>query len=481
MESGKVECMTALAEEGLMGSSGGLPRHPRAGRSPAQERGIMKAGMMDKVEGTGEDWTILAGGNVLAETADRYAAGMDLWLRNGKIGRIVPPDPAEYPDEATIVDISGKFVIPGLVDLHTHVLGFPGELDLYVRSGVTCIRDVGSLPQNTVPLRDAISSGELQGPRIFTHGYLLDGTPEAFPGMAFSRGLADTDDCRATIEEELELGVDGIKLLFRLKPDLVEYCLRTAKSLNLPTAGHFGEVTLDSYAVGLGIDSIEHIPPLAKDLIPEEKHAIVDENGHLLGPFRAWAEEIVFDAPEAQRLIRLFRDSGTLLVATLTTYEVLLSQSKYVAHDPSVDQVPDEMRAMWQGYDYSELRQTDVSDVAWRGFENCQRFAAFFFEEVGRIGIGTDAPNLRTPPGIALHRELVLLASAGIAESDLLRSATLDACRFLGCDRDRGSIENGKVADLIVLDKDPLQDIAHTQAIHRIFRKGQAVEPIQIS
>lgn len=424
-------------------------------------------------------WTILVGGNIINESFNGYERRAVLWIRNGKIHKISHRPDGRYPEGSEVIDISGKYVLPGLIDMHTHIMGMPGELELYLRCGVTSIRDVGSVPQKTIPIRNEIATGKRQGPRIFTYGYLIDDEPPRFP--ALSRGVRDVEACRAVIEEEALLGVDGIKLLYRLPYRLIDFCIREAHSKGLPVAGHFGEVALDSYAVQLGIDSIEHVPPLAKDLVPVEKRFIIDDYGHLLGPFKAWSEEVDLQSCEVSTVIGLFKTHGTLLVPTLTTYKVLLPcdegemQAKLNSRG-----IPDEMISMWKSYDYSELRNPRDTDIVHSGFEKCLQFVKLFYDEVGRIGIGTDAPNPLTPPGISLHFELELLASAGIPSSDLLRSATFGASKFLGVQNTLGNVSIGKTADLLVLEADPLQDITNTRRIHMVFSNGKSVKPIQV-
>jgi len=170
------------------------------------------------------------------------------------------------------------------------------------------------------------------------------------------------------------------------------------------------------------------------------------------------------------------------LVPTLTVFDKLSRlNNRDEREDPNLALVPTEMTSLWEAYNYVGMHNSEDVDMVRTGFEKSLRFVKLFYDEVGRIGVGTDTPNPFVIPGISLHRELELLADAGISESELLKNATLGAAEFLGVQSSTGTVAAAKNADLLILDEDPLKDISNTRRIHLVFSRGRAVQPVYIS
>ncbi|MEE8421742.1 MAG: amidohydrolase family protein [Dehalococcoidia bacterium] len=433
-------------------------------------------------------------------------------IEDGRISAAGPAATVQVPDGAETIDASGKFVMPGLTDMHVHVVMSGGQDSLYsfLGAGVTTVRDLGGDPQATLQLRDEVASGERVGPRMFVHGPFIEGDPPVFAArtrqqrpVATADALTtamwphgNADDIRETVDNVLARGVDGIKLYAGLRPDLVEAAIEAVDGRVFVT-GHLGR-TWASEAIAAGINGLEHVhATLYQDVaLPEDRHEREGGNGAMPN-YWSWLTEgwsrADLKAGYVRELIESIVERRVVLSPTLVLVTNGMATTE-ARDEPGLKYLPkaqaerrreteamrERMRqeAEAEGREMPPLAGVDPA-VGERALANQLEFVAMVHRAGGLVLPSTDVGP--TPcPGFSLHRELSLHTRAGISNVDVLQNATRVAAEVLGRGDDLGTVEAGKIADLIVLDGDPLANIDATRSVSTVVKDGIAYEPQQI-
>jgi imidazolonepropionase-like amidohydrolase len=378
-----------------------------------------------------------------------------LLLRGGTIAAELPADSAELPAGAEVLDLRGRWVIPGLIDTHVHLATDPSAGDrreLVVQrlrnalyGGVTTLRDMAGDGRALAELSRAALVGDIEspmvyyvalmaGPDFFTDERVLAVSRGVEPGEApWARAVTGKTDWRQAVAEARGTGATAIKVYAAVSAPVLRPLVREAHRQGLRVWAH---ATLfparPSEVVEAGVDVVSHASLLAwegADQIPGFTE-------------RRRVEPPPVDDPRIQRLIREMKRRGTVLDATL-----------FVLGD-----APPAIRR-WSA---------EVTRAAW---------AAGVAVSAGTDSIGVDAPG--TLPN--LHEELRLLVQAGIPPLDAITAGTRNGARAIGIEASRGTIAPGKAADLVVLSADPVADIGHTRDIVMVFRNGRRYEPLSPS
>jgi imidazolonepropionase-like amidohydrolase len=395
-------------------------------------------------------------------------------VRRGRIESVGTHAGFQLPGRTLEVDVTGRWIIPGLIDAHAHVE--PWALPRYLAWGVTTVRDLHGDLDTILRLRREVNTGALPGPRIYSAGAMIDGLPTTYPDAI---GANRPRDARKAVDRLVNAGVDLIKVYTRVDPTLLKAVLDEAKTFNLRVAGHLG-LTDAVTAARDGITSIEHLSGVPEACMADASSLYA---AHYRGFFpgwtafeRSWAG---LDSAALDRVARELAERHTVMVPTLVLHETFsrlddpaVLQDTMLRAVPELQQqrwnVPDMVRrAGWTAQDYSAFRAARPQQ---------DRFLRLFAAAGGRIATGTDASNQLLIPGYSEHRELELLVAAGFSPRDALVAATRNGALVLGVDS-LGLIAPGKAADLVVLSQDPLADIRHTLAIDRVMSRGMLLSP----
>ncbi len=393
-------------------------------------------------------------------------------------GRIADIGPAEaFPDSKesiTRIDGKGKFLIPGLWDMHVHtVFGdwFPrGEsisLPLFIANGVTGVRDMGGELDTLQQWRKQIAAGTLLGPRMVISGPMLDGPRPRFPS---SIAVTTAADGRRAVDDLKQRGVDFIKLQSLIPRDAVFAIADEARKQGIAFEGHVPDSVRASEASNAGQRSFEHLIGIFEGSSPLEDEFL--QGGKTPGKFLA-----SFDPNRAAKLFALLARNQTWQCPTLVWERGgnLIEEIDF-AHDPRAKYVP----AYWKEVTWKrftdEIRRDTTDDLPTR-----RRFVAKELDVVDQMhhsGIpflaGTDtAPGVYVFPGFSLHEELQLFVAAGFTPLEALQTATVSPAKFLGMEDSAGSVAKGKLADLVLLDANPLDDIRNTQKINAVIVNGR--------
>ena len=401
-------------------------------------------------------------------------SNMTVVIEGDHIARVGTSDTIRLPAGARVVDAAGKFLIPGLWDMHVHTIfgdWFPGgreiALPLFIANGVTGVRDLGGDLEVLLQWRKEIAQGIIPGPRLVVSGEMLDGPAPRFPS---SIAVSNPDDGRSAVRDLQRRGADFIKLQSLIPREAVFAIADEARILGIPVAGHVPDAVRAAETSNAGQKSFEHLIGIFEGSSPLEDEFL--EGGK--GPGRFLQS---FDAARAAKLIALLAKNETWQCPTLVWERGgSLMEERDLDHDPLAKYAPAAWKAVtWKRFTDEIVQGYDV-DLATR-----KRFVEKELELVGamhRAGVpflaGTDtAAGVYVFPGFSLHEELELFAKAGFTPREALQTATLNPARFLGEEDRLGTVESGKLADLALLDRNPLDDIRNTREIFAVVANGR--------
>jgi len=397
-------------------------------------------------------------------------------IRAGRITALGPASKKGATAGTATLDGRGRFLIPGLWDMHVHLAAMPGTADIFtpvlVANGVLGARDTHSGLAQVVALKRAIAAGTHVGPRLTVAGELVDGATTVNPSARVVRTEAEAREAVRAIKAG---GADFVKVYSALSRDLYFAIADEAKRQQIPFAGHVPFTVTAAGASNAGQRTFEHL--IGVDVgTSSAENAILATQAELMAKkeFR-WADaaqlRATFDSAKAAALFATLKRNDTWQVPTLIVYrQVGRTVDGAPADEPGLAYIPKAVRDFWK-YPMGRFA-TDVKALFPGAVELVGR--------LNRAGVpilaGTDFPNPYVYPGFSLHDELGLLVEAGLTPAEALRAATLSPARFLGVADSLGSIAIGKVADLVLLDGNPLEDIGQTRGIRAVIQGGKVFD-----
>ena len=399
-------------------------------------------------------------------------------VRDDRIVGIVPREELGKASEklaGTWVDGRGKFLIPGLWDMHVHMVfgdWFPRAkeitLPLFIANGITGVRDMGGELDVLQQWRKEITTGTLLGPRMVISGPMLDGPQPRFPN---SVAIKTPENGRRAVDDLKRRGADFIKLQSLLPRDAVFAIADEARKQRITFVGHVPDAVRASEASNAGQKSFEHLIGILEGSSPLEDEFI--KGAKTESKFLS-----TYDPARAEGLFALLAKNQTWQCPTLVWERGgNLIDEKDFAHDSRAKYVPAYWKDVtWKRFTDQVMHEFNTDDLATR-----KRFVEKELEVVNtmhRAGIpflaGTDTPpGVYIFPGFSLHEELQRFVAAGFTPMEALQTATLNPAKFLGMQDRLGTIEEGKLADMVLLDANPLEDIGNTQKIAAVIVNGR--------
>lgn len=410
----------------------------------------------------------------------RARAGRTVMIRDGRIRRVGPAPDVPVPAGARIVDGEGRFLIPGLWDMHVHAYGYPDQPErigrISLAYGITGIRDLGSTPEAFERLhawRLRFDPGEAPRPRIHAAGVIVDGEPPTRPHYIT---VTNAPEARAALDSLESMGADFVKVYGRLSPEAFRAIVEEATRRGLEFSGHWPLAVGPAAASDAGMTTIEHADDLAFELSAVEAKPVSAYDSpleYILDRIRAFVH---YDERKARPLIDRLVGNGTIVVPTLHTVHSFL-------HGPSEDVPTEQLNRLLPESQRVEGRGPEAEIVGRdrEAFARAYRYLESFIEALHDAGVvimaGSHAPTHFIPPGLGLHEELERLSEAGLGPAEALRTATLHPARYLGRLDELGTVEEGKLADLVLLDANPLVDIRNTRRVRAVVVDGTLLEP----
>lgn len=385
------------------------------------------------------------------------------------------------------VDATGKFVIPALWDMHVHFGGGPellaenqALLPLYVAHGITAVRDAsGDIPQEVLAMRTAVADGTLFGPRIFTSGPKIEGINPVWRGTLESGTREDVD---RNIAQLRTLQVDFVKITdSTLQPDLFLYAVHQARAAGFRTSGHIPMALTLRQAVDAGLSSVEHLDYAFTAGAAGGDRIVADFAAGRIDRATATARlHAAFDPETAMAMYRYLAERNIYVTPTLNGSRIIAYLDRDThANDPYLAFIGPRLRATYQ-WRIDRAATATPEQVAQRHARIDQIGSILpMLQQAGvTIMAGTDAGFLNSfnYPGIGLHQELQIFVDNGLTPAQALSAATRAGPAWFGLSDLYGSIDTGKMADIVLLDANPLTDIAATRTINTVIMRGHVYD-----
>ena len=432
---------------------------------------------------------IIRGGTLIDGSGGPAREDTFILIENGRIKVVDEQTRATRSNpEGMVIDATHKTILPGLWDVHVHLADWMGEL--YLSHGVTSILDAANIPDWILAQRDGRSKGYIRSPRIFACGNALGGHP-LFGEDDPAQVLRGADDARHRVCDAIAAGVDVIKIWAFAEADEMEVMCREAHEAGLPVMAHLTTSARD--AVLAGVKCLAHCTglPMAAVKDPSRRQWMVERERERLIAFAthkpaitAWSLFAMMEEDTFDPLIETFIEHGTFLEPDFVYRWAFASPDranhedvdKRLLEHPGLSYLPGYVRylvsRMW-GY-YYHLSTEQREELA-RGYEKFCTFLRRYVEAGGKTVIGSDTSTWPLP-GISIHRELVFHVEAGLSPAQAIVAATRYPAEFVGKADSLGTVEPGKIADLLIVEGDPLRDIRATQNIAYVIMDGQLVD-----
>ena len=402
--------------------------------------------------------------SVVPMDRERMLAGQTVVVADGKITAVGPANTVKVPAGAQRIDGAGKFLMPGLADMHAHLAtsGNAARDDeenerlavIFLAHGVTTLRSMWGT-REVLALRRRIDAGQLLGPRIITTG------PINGASRGNTRRVATVAEAESLVAADKAAGYDAIKLT-NLSPEIYAAFLAAARREGIPAYGHVPRpVTFDEAARG-GLGSAEHVIPFAIALVPPNAPRAATSGPGSLAPEHAdWS----LLPPLATKL----RDSGMWVCPTLVVAQRFTNAEKRRRlEDASMRYVPRRLRDAWLA---------DVDNESVGNVPGLLDFGLTLTKRLHDAGVGlllgSDDMNPYIVPGISLHEELALFVKAGLSPFEALRAGTSGAATFLKREREFGTVAVGQRGDLLLLEANPLEDVANAARRVGVLVRGR--------
>jgi imidazolonepropionase-like amidohydrolase len=390
---------------------------------------------------------------------------------------------------AMTVNGKGKFIIPGLWDMHVHTVD-SSYLKLFAINGITGVRDMGGAAGSTnngcesirhetlMTWRKLIQSGSMIGPRLLISGPAVSNT-----GWPTSINISTQENARNAVRKLKELGVDFIKVYEDIPFEAYQTLAIEAKVSGLSISGHVPAKTVSLVeASNAGQRSIEHIRDPLLMLFTKDREELLDffKQDHWSDNDIEWGLK---QFEQGQKITNAFRKNKTWLVPTLVveSAKVAVGDSLYV-NDERRKFLPVSVQRGFADYVTKKLLlpgKDRRSDSLWWAAQ--KRLVKRMHEEGIQLMAGTDGACEGGIPGYSLHKELQLFVDAGLTALDALQTATINPVRFLEMTDSLGTVEVGKNADLVLLDRNPLEDISATGSVFAVILNGQLISRKRIN
>jgi|CXWL01.1.fsa_nt_gi imidazolonepropionase-like amidohydrolase len=415
------------------------------------------AGLSRELLASTRDSLIIKNVNVVDVLKGKIVRSQTVVIEGSVISFIGRSTPREIPKNSKTIDGSGKYLAPGLWDMHFH-LCWADDNDrllypILLRNGITGVRDMGGDAGVMRRFKAALASGEIEGPEIFGAGPMLDGDPPVY--RDFSVGLSSDTNIPTLLNGLRSNGVDFFKTYSLIRErqlrEIAEYCVKH----DMTFAGHLSEYIEPETSISLGQRSVEHLNRLEE----------------------IWAA----DKSRIDRIGNAMASKGAFLCPTLITYKLKADvRDPSIVNDEYAKYIPQslmkERMAVWAKRIARHEKNGDWNSLDGK-FESQKQLVRFLHKKGVILLAGSDFAGMPyVYPGIGLHQELELLADAGLSNADVLRTATINPALYLSESKNRGSVTVGKYADLLLLKKDPLKDIRGLKEPSVVISKGKVLD-----
>ena len=412
--------------------------------------------------------TVIRNARIFASDTATLQAPSDVYMLRGRITQILPAG-SSARDADNEIDAAGRVLLPGLFDMHAHVWRWNGPLDL--AAGVTSVRDMGNNNQTMQGLLEDIAAGRLLMPQITPCGFL-----EGRSAFSSSNGIliSTLDEAKQAVDWYAQRGYPQLKIYNSFPKDILRETVAYAHSRGMRVSGHVPAFMRASEVVEQGFDELQHINQVMLNFLvtPQTDTRTIER-------FRLPADKVAsldFDSKPVQDFIAMLAKRQTVVDSTIATFDFMQQRdgelsSPYAA---IADHMPPDVR---RGFSVGSMDiPDDATDARYkRSYARMVEFVGRLYRAGVPLVAGTDAI-----PGFTLQAELALYVKAGLTPAQAIQVATRNGARYTGTSHDRGSIEPGKLADLVLVDGDPTQDIADIRKVALVITQSHWFSPKEL-
>ncbi|MDX1481291.1 MAG: amidohydrolase family protein [Woeseiaceae bacterium] len=404
--------------------------------------------------------------NVLPMSSEQLLVARTVIVEDGIIRRIGAVDDTVVPDDAAVIDGTDRYLMPGLTEMHGHVTGTDDDqirrlFGLYLANGVTTVRGMLGRPAH-LELREAIRNHEVIGPRLITSGPSFNGGSVSSPAQG-----------ERMVRDQHAAGYDFLKIHPGLSRAEFAAVAATANELGIPFAGHVPADVGVRAALDAGIATIDHLDGYMETLIPPDS----DPTGGVGGFFGLLLAGVA-EQSRIESIVAATSAAGTWNVPTQTLFEHTADAQapESIAEWPEMRYVDAATVAGWVRVKNDLLADPQFDrQLADRAISLRRELIRQLHDSGAGILLGSDSPQRFNVPGFSLHRELELLVASGLSPYEALKTGTVSPAVFFGAGDERGSVDVGMVADLVLLDDNPLEDIGNSRRVHGTMVRGHWV------
>lgn len=417
----------------------------------------------------------LVGGTVIDGRGSLPIQRAVVVIKGRRISQVGQQHETSIPRAARLFDVSGKFLLPGLIDLHVHYFDWMGEL--FLIHGVTTVKDVGNPIEWIATVSRDVEQERMRGPRILYVGYGIDAPP---PVRDSHVAVQTPDMARRTVRLQHQHGATAVKVREKITSALLRAITEQAHRLGMHVTGHVRHLDARQAALA-GIDGLEHASGIVQATAtgPLPEYTGKDDLQKSIWELKNYAR---IDSAKAAELVKFLAARNVALIPTMSNWWRIASphrddfarQDAEYASNPALAYVPEQVRQIWRSSFIFQTKNAD--DLAQLEIANnkVQELLRQHYRAGGKVLAGSD--TLLSIPGLSLHREMVMLVDAGFSPLEVISMATKQNAEFLGKGKELGTITTGKLADILIVHGNPLDDIRHTQRIMMVIKDGKPVD-----
>jgi imidazolonepropionase-like amidohydrolase len=411
--------------------------------------------VLQPLAGTSESQTAFVGVNVIVGDSDRVVENQTVLITGDRITRVGPVGQVSVPDGAARVESSGKFLMPGMAEMHGHIPppdspDLERTLFLFVANGVTTVRGMLGFP-NQIQLRERVNRGDMLGPNLYLAG----------PGFS-GNTIQSVEQAEQQVRQQKADGWDLLKIFPGLTRDQYGAIARTAKQANIAFAGHVPSDVGLIHALEMGQETIDHLDGYIE---------------HLRG------DRAPVDVSALTEVARRTREAGAWVVPTMVLWETIIGATDLdtMMQYDGLQYTPAEQIENWSSAYRRRVSQADFDPTRARQIaENRKRLLRALHEEGVKIIFGTDAPQQFSVPGFSIYREFRIMQESGMSAADIIRTATANVGEYFKEKDSFGRIAEGMRADLILLNANPLENLENVGNRAGVMLRGRWLPETEI-
>ncbi|HKZ78083.1 MAG TPA: amidohydrolase family protein [Pyrinomonadaceae bacterium] len=417
----------------------------------------------------------LVGGTVIDGNGGPLIENSVVVIQGNKITSVASKNRTKVPKAAKVIDVTGKYILPGLIDMHIHYHDWMGEL--FLAHGVTTVKDLGNVVEWISAVSTDVAQGKMRGPRIFYVGNGLDAPP---PARETHVGVDSPAMTRRAVQLLHSRGACAIKIREKITPELLQAITEEAHRLGIKVTGHLRRT--DAHEAALArIDGLEHASGIVQAIAnrPRETQPGENELQTFVADLKSFAQ---LEPAQTAKLITLLASRKVVLIPTMVNWwrmatdrrDDFAGEDAEYSKNQSLAYVPDDVRKWWASSAIYNVKNADDLATIKSGFKKLQDLLLRHYRTGGKVLAASDTFN--SVPGLSLQRELILMVDAGFTPMQAIMMATHDNAEFLGKGADLGTIGPGKWADIVVLNANPLADIRNIKQVAMVLKDGQVLD-----